>query len=126
MTWATAPAIATDVANTTLSVVRYTTRNTMVERKSVKSRANTSFIVMSPQAMLSVACSDPGQRIGGGRGSSVFRLHVRRVPFGEIGSTVAGRECNHEYAPQRPARHIAHPHICNHHRQESARPSRGD
>src|SRR5258708_13415588 len=123
MTWATAPAIATDVASTTLSVVRYTTRNTMVERKSVKSRANTSFIVAFPQAMLSVACSDPGQRIGGGRGSSVFRLHVRRVPFGEIGSTVAGGECNHESGPQRQTRHIDHPPICNHHPQQTPAPS---
>src|SRR5882757_3676464 len=46
MTWATAPAIATDVASTTLPVVRYSVRNTMVERKSVASLANTSFIVV--------------------------------------------------------------------------------
>src|SRR5260370_22320462 len=124
MTWASASAIGTDVASPTLSVVRYTTWNTMVERKSVKSRANTSFIVMSPQDMLLVACSDPGQRIGGGRGSSVFRLHVRRVPFGEIGSTVAVGECNHESGPQRQARHIHHQHICNHPRQASAGPCR--
>src|ERR1700687_4911373 len=47
MTCATAPAIATDVASTTLPVDRYSTRNTMAERKSVLSLTNTSFIVSS-------------------------------------------------------------------------------
>src|SRR6266851_8614929 len=46
MTCATAPAIATDVASTTLPVIRYSARNTIVEKKSVASLANTSFIVV--------------------------------------------------------------------------------
>src|SRR5712664_4859234 len=46
MTWPTAPTIATDVASTTLSVAKYSTRNTMVEKKSAPSLANTSFIVV--------------------------------------------------------------------------------
>src|ERR1700730_10191393 len=84
--WATAPAIATDVASTTLPVVRYIARNTMVERKSVKSLANTSFMVglhlerskaISKLAHLSdrlpMALANPGddfrQRFGPGIGN---------------------------------------------------------
>src|SRR6202051_4349161 len=50
--WATAPAIATDVASTTLSVIRYSARNTMVEKKSLASLANTSFIVVLSWSVL--------------------------------------------------------------------------
>src|SRR5258707_1703119 len=46
ITWVTAPAIATLVASATLSVIRYSARNTIVEKKSVASLANTSFIVV--------------------------------------------------------------------------------
>src|SRR5665213_3161913 len=46
-TCATAPAIATPVASSTLSDIRYTARNTMVEKKSLASLANTFFIIVS-------------------------------------------------------------------------------
>src|SRR6185437_5982841 len=40
-------AIATPVASNTLSVIMYTAMNMMVEKKSIASLANTSFIVSS-------------------------------------------------------------------------------
>src|SRR5713101_6884752 len=103
ITWATAPAIATDVASTTLSVIRYSARNRMVERKSVASLANTSFIVVLPHGCRS---SSHRQRIGGR--SRVFCFPVLRIPPGEIDRAVAGGEGNHDSGPQRQARHIDH------------------
>src|SRR6266403_2395199 len=114
ITWATAPAIATDVASTTLSVLRYSARNTMVEKKSVASLANTSLIVVPSCGCQS---SDHGQRIGGSR---VFCSPVLRIPFGEIDGAVAGGECDHDSGPQRQAGHIDHHNVGDHHPQQGA------
>src|SRR6202045_4478322 len=146
-TCAPAPAIATDVASTTLPVVRYIARNTMVERKSVKSLANTSFMVglhlerskaISKLAHLSdrlpMALANPGddfrQRFGPGLGNYAERpilgLSILRIPLGEIRRAVARGARDRKAGPQRQVRYINHQDVGDHHHQEGQGPDRGD
>src|SRR3984957_18024581 len=59
MILATAPAIATQVASTTLPVIRISVRNTMVERKSVPSLMKTSVMVALSLDVSVLRCPDP-------------------------------------------------------------------
>src|ERR1700694_2136154 len=119
MTWATAPAIATDVASTTLPVIKYSARNTMVERKSVKSLANTSFIVIPCPGGYASGSRD--HRTGEGLSCQLL-TPMLRIPLGKIHRGVAGGECDRESGPQRQSRYIDHQDVGHQHQQEGQGP----
>src|SRR3984957_15574819 len=122
MTWATAPAIARPVASTTLSVRRYTPRNRMVEKKSVASLANTSFMWCSPSG---IAESGLRQRRGGGP-RDVPGAPVLRIPFAEVHGTVARRKGDGNPDPQGQARCIDRQDVGDQHQDQGCGPEPGD
>src|ERR1700722_18154034 len=104
--------------------------NTMVEKKSMASLANTSFIVLPPGfgrmvvwLNVSKCCSRTGQNAGG---ACEFRAPVSRVPSGEIERGVAGGEGDRQSRPERHAGQIDHQEIGHQHQQESQGPYRRD
>src|SRR3954447_15907347 len=124
ITCAIAPAMATPVASRMLPVIRYSARKTMVEKKSVASRANTSFMVYSffrhceeilrrsnPACFWALDCFAGARndkfRISGGlrhRGYSILLPLVLRIPFCKIQRAVSGGESDGESDPERQAR----------------------
>src|SRR4051794_8053658 len=117
-TCATAPAMATLVASRISPVIKYSARKTMVEKKSVASFANTSFIVRF------LVRSSGGHDRGGGQ--SILRTAVLRVPFCEVKRAVAGGEANGQGYPERQAGYIDCQQVGNQHQREGAGPGPGD
>src|SRR3954470_4778693 len=118
ITCATAPAMATLVASRILPVIKYSARKTMVEKKSVASLANTSFIVRF------LVRSSGGH--GRGCGQSILRTPVLRVPLCEVKRAVAGGQPNGQGYPERQARYIDRQQVGNQHQRERAGPGPRD
>src|SRR5580658_7034612 len=132
-----APAIATPVASSTLPDMKYTARKTMVEKKSVPSLANTSFIVVFSFGVSRRAGRAPARQSGSAAGAQPFTLSwrahrtggrrelgdpVSRIPSGEIDRAVAGGERNRDPGPQRQARYIDQQHVGRRHQQVGGGP----
>src|SRR5258708_37764103 len=112
------PAIATDVASNTSPVVMVSTRNTMVEKKSLASLANTSFIVAFPAGRFR---SGFGRRCRSGR-RPVLRPAGLRGPSGKVPRPVARGKRDAETDPQRQAWEMAHQGKRDQHQHEGAGP----
>src|ERR1700736_6569042 len=116
--------MGTPVASRMLPVTKYSARKTMVEKKSVPSLANTSFLVsflaVSPNSVRLISSSR--QRAGGSRVSRIFRPPVRWIPFGEINRAVAGSYPDAEPDPERQAGYIDRQQVRDQHQHERAGP----
>src|SRR4051794_7018538 len=121
----------------------------MVEKKSVASLANTSFIVaflvcchceergdeaiqsvLRASGLLRFARNDESKisrrRQRGGGGFSIFRPPVRRIPFCKIRRAVAGGYADAEAGPERQAGYIDRQQVRDQHQHESKDPCPGD
>src|SRR5262245_49021033 len=101
--------------------------NTMVEKKSAPSLANTSFIVLlSVDRVADTKSGSVGAGQGVRRRRTILRLAILWIPCREEGSAVAGGKGDHEAGPDRQARHVDRESVADDHQHESSIPGPGD